>query len=294
MKLDEALAIDIVDETPSQIESSAKAELNEDITYDSDDDVLPKDVLPIGFASKPKPEDEEIFDDKVEKVVEKVKETTTGPEIKVVKDIAKQPDKEEVKEEIKQEEAEPPISLHGIPTIKLTKKGRPRKPMTEEHKAKLAIAREKAMAKKKYLANERKIAKMKEHKAKLALAREKAMAKKKYLANERKIAKMKAQEETQSKKDEEFKVQQEKQKVELEKLEKKEGKPSDTNRAITRADLEEMSMKTLIAMETMRKKRKAEKKKAQQEKQYQQEVMDTIKKAQPSWIVEGSPFNNCF
>ena len=264
MKLDEALAIDIVDETPSQIESSAKAELNEDITYDSDDDVLPKDVLPIGFASKPKPEDEEIFDDKVEKVVEKVKETTTGPEIKVVKDIAKQPDKEEVKEEIKQEEAEPPISLHGIPTIKLTKKGRPRKPMTEEHKAKLA------------------------------LAREKAMAKKKYLANERKIAKMKAQEETQSKKDEEFKVQQEKQKVELEKLEKKEVKPSDTNRAITRADLEEMSMKTLIAMETMRKKRKAEKKKAQQEKQYQQEVMDTIKKAQPSWIVEGSPFNNCF
>lgn len=254
MKLDEALAIDIVDETPSQIESSAKAELNEDITYDSDDEVLPKDVLPIGFASKPKPSEEEIFDDKVEKVVEKVKETT-HPEIKVVKD----------------EEAVPPepITLEDNPIliekpIKLTKKGRPRKPMTEEHKAKLA------------------------------LAREKAMAKKKYLANERKIAKMKAQEETQSKKDEEFKVQQEKQKVELEKLEKKEVKPSDTNRAITRADLEEMSMKTLIAMETMRKKRKAEKKKAQQEKQYQQEVMDTIKKAQPSWIVEGSPFNNCF
>ena len=276
MKLDEALSIDIVDDNPEQLNTSPKPKLNEDITYDSEDEVLPKDVLPIGFVSKPKPEDEEIFDSKVEKVVQKVKETTKGPEIKVVKDIAKQPDKEEIKEEeIKEEEAEPPVSLHGIPTIKLTKKGRPRKPMTEEHKAKLAIAREKAMAKKKYLANERKIAKMKEQK------------------------------DNQSKKDEDFSVLQAKQKIEMEKLEKierdkeeaakaKAAKEAKKDQAITRADLEEMSMKTLIAMETMRKKRKAEKKKAQQEKQYQQEVMDTIKKAQPSWIVEGSPFNNCF
>jgi hypothetical protein len=268
MKLDEALSIDIVDDNPEQLNTSPKPKLNEDITYDSEDEVLPKDVLPIGFVSKPKPEDEEIFDSKVEKVVQKVKETTKGPEIKVVKeDKAKQPE-----EEIKEEEAEPPVSL---PTIKLTKKGRPRKPMTEEHKAKLAIAREKAMAKKKYLANERKIAKMKEQK------------------------------DNQSKKDEDFSVLQAKQKIEMEKLEKierdkeeaakaKAAKEAKKDQAITRADLEEMSMKTLIAMETMRKKRKAEKKKAQQEKQYQQEVMDTIKKAQPSWIVEGSPFNNCF
>ena len=63
--------------------------------YDSDDDVLPKDVLPVGFASKPKPEDEEIFDNKVEKVVQKVKETTKGTEIKVVKE--EEPAKEEMK-----------------------------------------------------------------------------------------------------------------------------------------------------------------------------------------------------
>ena len=59
-------------------------------------------------------------------------------------------------------------------------------------------------------------------------------------------------------------------------------------------DLEEMSMKTLITMEKLRKDRKAAKKKAQQEAAYQQEVMETIKQANPSWIVDGSPFNNCF
>tara|TARA_R110000824_G_scaffold235476_1_gene424275 strand:- start:5697 stop:6500 length:804 start_codon:yes stop_codon:yes gene_type:complete len=267
MKLEDNLKIDIVDETPQEIKEDKEPKLNENITYDSDDDVLPKDILPTSFVSKPKPADSEIFDDKVEKVVAKVKETSKGPEIKIVKDIAKQP---EVKEE-----AEPSISLHGIPTIKLTKKGRPRKPMTDEHKAKLAIAREKAMAKKKYLANERKIARMKENK------------------------------DNQSKKNENFEELQAKQKIEMEKLEKmrierdkeqfREAKEQQNNNsAITRADLEEMSMKTLIAMETMRKKRKEAKKKAKQETAYQQEVMQTIKKAQPSWLIEGSPFNDCF
>ena len=261
MKLDEALAIDIVDETPEQIESSTKPKLNENITFDSDDDVLPKDILPIGFISKPKPADEEIFDDKVEKVVKKVQESDKTPEIKLVK--------EEVKEEVK----EPSISLHGIPTVKLTKRGKVRKPMSEEHKAKLAIAREKAMIKKKYLANERKIAKMKEQK------------------------------ENQSKKDEDFSVLQAKQKIEMEKLEKIErdkeaaavaASSKNNNSAITRADLEDITMKSLIAMETMRKKRKAEKKKARAEQEYQQEVMQTIKKASPSWMIEGSVYNDCF
>jgi len=267
MKLDEALSIDIVDENPEQIETSEKP-TNEDIPYDSEDEVLPEPVLPVGFISKPKPADDEIFDDKVEKIVKKVQEgdqRSKGPEIKVVKDEeAKQP-----------EEAEPSISLHGIPTVKLTKKGRPRKPMTEEHKAKLAVAREKAMAKKKYLANERKIAKMKENK------------------------------DNQSKKDEDFSVLQAKKKIEMERLQKIERDKEEAafqlkqkevkkDTAITRADLEEMSMKTLIAMETMRKKRKAEKKKLQQEQKYQAEVMNTIKKAQPSWIINDSPFNDCF
>ena len=260
MKLDENLKIDIIDESPKE---ELKPQLNENITYDSDDNVLPQDVLPIGFVSKPKPADEEIFDSKVDHVVAKVQETTKGPdktpEIKVVK-----------------EEAVPPAPKVLIEKpIKLTKKGRPRKPMTSEHKAKLAIAREKAMAKKKYLATERKITRMRENK------------------------------ETQNKKDENFEELQATQKIELARLEKIEKdkeaaaeaaaeKEVKKDQAITRADLEEMSMRTLIAMETMRKKRKQEKKKARAEQEYQAQVMDTIKKAQPSWILNDSPFNDCF
>ena len=265
MKFEDNLNIDIIDETPEQqVETSAKAELNEDITYDSDDDVLPKDILPDMFVSKPKPADSEIFDDKVEKVIAKVKESDNTPEIKVVK-------------EEQAEEESVPMDTTNLPTIKLTKKGKPRKPMTEDHKAKLAVAREKAMAKKKYLATERKIAKMKENK------------------------------DNQNKKDDDFDTLQATQKIELARLEKierdkeeaafqesKQKEVKNNNSAITRADLEEMSMKTLIAMETLRKKRKAEKKKVKAEQQYQAEVMNTIKKASPSWILNDSPFNDCF
>ena len=41
------------------------------------------------------------------------------------------------------------------PEVKLTKKGKVRKPMSDEHKAKLAIARDKANAKKRYLKEQR-------------------------------------------------------------------------------------------------------------------------------------------
>ena len=55
---------------------------------------------------------------------------------------------------------QPPQEAQGAQAeVKLTKKGKPRKkrpPMTEEHKAKLALAREKAMAARKKKAQERK------------------------------------------------------------------------------------------------------------------------------------------
>ena len=255
VKLDDSLKIDIVDAEPKPAGGSDL--IAGDIPYDSEED-LPEKLIP-SFTAKPSPTDE-IFD-----------------------------------------EDEPSVSLHGIPTEpiekpppqvkvvsepevipepakpkqKLTRKGRPRKPMSEEHKAKLAKSREKAMARKKYLAEQRAITKSQEKEIK----------------------------------EKEFKLKQSVNKKKLDELNSQmppteasprsptpQPKPVEkkSSNAITMKDLEEMSMKTLITMEKLRKDRKAAKKKAQQEAAYQQEVMETIKQANPSWIVEGSPFNNCF
>lgn len=59
------------------------------------------------------------------------------------------------------------------PKKKLTKAGRPRKPMSEQHKQKLALAREKANAKRKYLAEQRKKAKQIEKETKELLKKKK-------------------------------------------------------------------------------------------------------------------------
>lgn len=257
MKLEDALKFDIVEETVADEKMLEIKSSNDDIPYDSDE-ILPESVLPVGFVSKPSPADSEIFDDKVETVIKKVQQTIhRPPEIKVVRQPYEGPS-------ISLDEATEPIDTTSVGgAVKLTKKGRPRKKMTDEHKEKLRQSRLKALAKKQYLANERKIAKMKVQEG---------------LGGEEL--------------DQDFEDKQLKQKEELEQLSKK--KEVKKEQAITRADLEELTMKSLIAMETLRKKRKAEKKKKIQEQNYQQEVMQTIAKAQPSWILNDSPFNDCF
>ena len=52
-------------------------------------------------------------------------------------------------------ESVPSAYIAPKPEVKLTKKGKVRKPMSDEHKAKLAIARDKANAKKRYLKEQR-------------------------------------------------------------------------------------------------------------------------------------------
>lgn len=264
VKLDDSLKIDIVDDVKPAGGSDLEAG---DIPFDSDDENLPEKLIP-SFSAKPPPTDE-IFD----------------------------------------EGEEPSVSLHGIPTepiedkpppkvkvvpepevitkptekpVKLTKKGKPRKPMSEEHKAKLAQSREKAMAKKKYLAEQRAITKsqekeIKEKEFKISQAK-----------NKKRLDELNSQMPTEPAPAPAPSPRSPTPKPTREQVEKK------MSSNITMKDLEEMSMKTLITMESMRKKRKEAKKKAQQETKYQQEVMETIKQANPSWIVEGSPFNNCF
>ncbi len=148
------------------------------------------------------------------------------------------------------------------PKVKLTKKGKPRKPMSEEHKAKLAIAREKANAKRKFLAEQRK--------------KNKAMAQ-----EEKQLL--------QKKKEKEF--QKLKQEVE-EPVDKETGesnpnfvyekqtqaKPKVQYVGLTKEDLEKSHLDAILKVEAMRKERKAEKKKKAQIEQYNQETLKTLKK----------------
>jgi hypothetical protein len=200
-----------------------------------DDDIPLEESLPMEepeFVLKPPPKDEDLFEEP-------------------------RPAKQ-VKMPAKDEEVYPmdPEFKKRTPTGKLQKpkginsNGKKRKPMSEEHKAKLAVAREKALAKRRANSQKRKE------------EREKANP-----------PPPKEQEVSQP-----------------------EPEPVKTKQrdSITKADLEEISLKTVIAMETMRKQRKAEKKKKQAEDKYKGEVMDTIRKANPSWMETSGIYANCY
>lgn len=201
-----------------------------------DDDIPLEESLPDmdepDFVMKPPPKDEDLFEQ-------------PSPE----KKVKIQP----------QEEIYPmdPEFKKRTPTGKLRKpkginqNGKKRKPMSEEHKAKLAVAREKALAKRRANAQKRK-----EEREKLNPPKQPE--------------------------------------PEPEPVKERSPTPAKKRDNITREDLEEISLKTVIAMETMRKKRKEEKKKKQAEEQYKNEVMDTIRKANPSWMETSGIYANCY
>ena len=157
------------------------------------------------------------------------------------------------------------------PEVKLTKKGRPRKPMSDEHKAKLAIARDKANAKKRYLKAER----------------DKAKA-------EAKVVKPQVISDKQSDVVPQIKVVAEPEPVKpympptpaIPKLTRQ-------YQGITLEDLEKAQLNTILTIEKMRKDRKSEKKKKQLEEEYKQETMKTIKKIN-NWKETAGIYQNCF
>ena len=151
------------------------------------------------------------------------------------------------------------------PKVKLTKKGRPRKPMSEEHKAKLAVAREKANAKRKFLAEQRK--------------KNKAMAQ-----EEKQLLQKKKEKEFQKLKQEVEQVESPEPEAKPETIltipHKKESvhKPKVQYVGLTKEDLEKSHLDAILKVEAMRKERKAEKKKKAQIEQYNQETLKTLKK----------------
>ena len=139
----------------------------------------------------------------------------------------------------------------AVKTKGLTKSGKPRKPMSEAHKAKLAMAREKAMISRKAKAIERK-------KDKAMDSETKQLQK---LKKEKDFNKLKKQ-------------------VTEEDFSESEPPPKlvrqNTVSELTRADLEQAQFDAIMKYEILRKERKVEKKKLQKLEDQKQEIMNKL------------------
>tara|TARA_R100001440_G_scaffold31594_5_gene50176 strand:- start:285 stop:977 length:693 start_codon:yes stop_codon:yes gene_type:complete len=191
---------------------------------------------------------EEITESEIEKVVPKAK---SKREDMKVEDIFNLPNKDGV--------------IINDPNVKLTKKGKPRKPrppMSEAHKEKLKIAREKAMASRKKKAQEKKDAKALEKEEKELLKKQKVK-----------------------------RVQKLKQEVE------EDEPPKEIKRepTFTKKDLEEAQLQAIMNYEKIRKSRKEEKR-IQQEKNREQEALKAqLRRAvAPPKQEYNNPFAGCY
>ncbi len=148
--------------------------------------------------------------------------------------------------------------------VKLTKKGRPRKPMSEEHKAKLAVAREKANAKKRWLKEQRD-------------------AKKKATENMSVPAEAITKPEVQE-------IKEEASPRSPTPIRSK--SPPVKYIGVTQEQLEASHLKAVLTAETLRKKRKEEKRLKQKEQEYAKETMKTIQKL--TWKDTAGIYADCF
>ena len=134
--------------------------------------------------------------------------------------------------------------------VKLTKKGVPRKkrpPMSEEHKQKLALAREKAMAARKKKAADKKVAKALELEEKELLKKQK----------HKRVQKLKEEVEEDIKPTE----------------------PKPSGNFFTKEQLEEAQLNAIMNYEKIRKTRKAEKKEKQKKDMEEEALKQTIRRA---------------
>ena len=200
------------------------------------------------FIPKVKNMDEpEIQEIESEDDFESYEDEVKSQSVKEEDEFIPQPVKKVVQEESIFEEDEPPKKAKPKKEPKLTKNGKQRKPMSEEHKAKLQQAREKAFLVKKQKAEERK--KLKEQEA-----------------EEKKLLKLKKQKDI------------EKLKKEVLGEDKEEPKPKPQpapapapvreiirEPTLTAKDIENAQLNAIMSYEKLRKQRKEEKKKKQAE-----------------------------
>jgi hypothetical protein len=148
------------------------------------------------------------------------------------------------------------------PNVKLTKKGKPRKkrpPMSEEHKAKLALAREKAMESRKKKAQERK-----ENKA--LDTEEKELLKKQKVKRVNQLKEEVLEEPTKINKESSF----------------------------SKKDLEDAQLHAIMNYEKIRKQRKEEKKERQKQEAEQEALKAQLRQAVAPPKQEYNPFSGCY
>tara|TARA_R110000796_G_scaffold12437_4_gene41112 strand:+ start:220 stop:993 length:774 start_codon:yes stop_codon:yes gene_type:complete len=162
--------------------------------------------------------------------------------------------------------------------VKLTRKGKPRKPMSQEHKDKLAIARVKANAKRSYLKAERDKAKAE---AKEGKKKEKPVP----LSVSHPVPIIEKVKEEITEQTEQTVVEEQVYRPPTPKLSRQSN--------ITLEDLEKAQLNTILTIERMRKDRKEEKKKKQLEEQYKKDTIKTINKIN-NWQETAGIYQNCF
>ena len=193
---------------------------------------------------------EEINEDKVEKVVPKAK---SKREDMKVEEIFNMPESGSKVKDV----------IINDPNVKLTKKGKPRKPrppMSEAHKEKLKLAREKAMASRKAKAQEKKEAKELEKQEKELLKKQKV----------KRVQKLKEEVEEDTP-----------------------PQPTKKNVSFTKEDLEEAQLQAIMNYEKIRKERKKEKQERQKKEKEQEALKQTIRRAVAP-PQEYNPFSGCY
>lgn len=154
-----------------------------------------------------------------------------------------------------------------LPNVKLTKKGKPRKqrpPMSEEHKAKLALAREKAMEARKKKAQEKK-----ENKA-LELEEKELLKKQKV----KRVKQLKEEVDEGSILDPPTK--------------------KEPIQMFSKKDLEEAQLQAIMNYEKLRKSRKAEKQERQKKEAEEEALKAQLRRAVAPPQQEYNPFHGCY
>ena len=160
--------------------------------------------------------------------------------------------------------------------VKLTKKGKPRKkrpPMSEEHKAKLALAREKAMASRKKKAQERKENKALETEEKELLKKQKV----------KRVKKLKEEVE-----DDDGSI------LDPPTKNQRYASQKESIQMFSKQDLEEAQLQAIMNYEKIRKTRKAEKQVRQKKEAEQEALKAQLRRAVAPPQQEYNPFNGCY
>tara|TARA_R110001592_G_scaffold341180_1_gene629956 strand:- start:3056 stop:3817 length:762 start_codon:yes stop_codon:yes gene_type:complete len=198
----------------------------------------------------------------------------------IVPDIKKKSEGMDVNDIFNMPENISPINAQGTEaTPNLTKRGKPRKkrpPMSEEHKAKLKVARDKALAVRRKNAAEKK-------ELKDLQKEEKDLIKKNQIKKVNKLKKEIAVEEEEPPMPEPFK----------EPVKREASYPTST---ITKKDLEEAQLEAIIKYETIRKQRKKEKQERMKHENEQKMVRETLMRAvaPQNNYKTNNPFGNCY